>query len=405
MQSGRQKLWSIGGGKESVGKSFLTAHVAAALARSGKSVLAVDADTDDSKLHDYLGVKTPAPTLADYLENRAPAKAALLETAYRGLRMISRAGEIFSLADPASAQKEKIISLLTGLDAEYIVVDLGAKISTHVLDFFNFSDEGIVLVAPDPGSMQNAYEFVKSGLFRKIERNFISNQAVVRFLREIREDHGTLNPRSMVEFFDLLCSTDPDVADKVANVVSGYRPLIMVNLAKSEEDRRVAKIIQATCSKFLDVEIGSFGLVVVDPSVRKALEEGKLLDFDDPKCVPARQIMRAVTNLVNRTQQQETVQSDEASKPAPPPAPLMGLNDNIEVGGREIHVQTEDMGGRYTVTQIFCDGRILKSTKSDYPAEIRQDSQRSQKMDFMRQQHLDAIRDIEKRKAQIVHPA
>lgn len=404
MQSGRQKLWSIGGGKESIGKSFLTAHVAAALARSGKSVLAVDADIDHSKLHEYLGIKTPAKTLADYLENRAPAKEALLETAYTGLRMISRAGEIFSLADPASVQKEKIISLLTGTDAEYIVVDLGVKISTHVLDFFNFSDEGIVLVTPDPASMQNAYEFVKGGLFRKIERNFVSNQAVVRFLREIREDHGTLNPRSMVEFFDLLCSTDPEVADKVANVVSSYRPLMMVNLAKSEEDRRVAKIIQATCSKFLDVEIGSFGLVVGDPSVRKALEQGRLLDFDDPKCVPARQIMRAVTNLVNHTQQQETVQSDAETKPATP-APLMGLNDNIELGGREIHVQTEDMGGRYTLTQIFCDGRILKSTKSEYPAATREESQRSQKMEFMRQQHLDALRDVEKRKAQIVHPA
>jgi flagellar biosynthesis protein FlhG len=401
MQAGRQKLWSIGGGK---GKSFLTAHVATALARSGKSVLAVDADTDDSKLHDYLGIKTPAQTLADYLENRVPAKEVLLETAHPSLRMISRAGEILSLADPASTRKEKIISLLTGLDAEYIVVDLGAKISTPVLDFFNFSDEGIVLVAPDPASMQNAYEFVKGGLFRKIERNFGSNQAVVRFLREIREDHGTLNPRSMVEFFDLLCSTDREVAEKVANIVSSYRPLIMVNLAKSEEDRRVAKIIQATCSKFLDVEIGSFGLVVVDPNMRQSPEQGGLLDFDDPKCVPARQILRAVATLVNRTEQQESVHSEAETKPAAP-APIMGLNDNVELGGREIHVQTEDMGGRYAVTQIFCDGRILKSTKSEYPAEMRDDSQRSHKMEFMRQQHRDALRDVEKRKAQIVHPA
>ena len=68
MQSTKPKFWTIGGGKGGVGKSILTASMGVALARMGRSVIAVDADLGAANLHTYLGVANPSYTLQDILE-------------------------------------------------------------------------------------------------------------------------------------------------------------------------------------------------------------------------------------------------------------------------------------------------------------------------------------------------
>src|SRR5436309_9425408 len=117
MQSSRQKFWTIGGGKGGVGKSILTASMGVALARMGKSVIAVDADLGAANLHTYLGIKSPAHTLLDVLQNRATAEDVLLQTPESGLRMISCAGDILGIANPMFGEKEKIIQFIASLNA------------------------------------------------------------------------------------------------------------------------------------------------------------------------------------------------------------------------------------------------------------------------------------------------
>ena len=51
------------------------------------------------------------------------------------------------------------------LEADYILVDLGAGNSLSVLDFFLMSDGGILVVTPEPTSMENAYRFLKSAFY------------------------------------------------------------------------------------------------------------------------------------------------------------------------------------------------------------------------------------------------
>ena len=81
----------------------------------------------------------------------------------------------------------------------------------------------------------------------------------------------------------------------------------------------------------------------------------------------------------------------------------MGLNDNVEVDGVELHVQTEDFGpARPTLTtQVFQGGRILLSRRSDYAAAA---GGRDSKvvMELMRKQHFDVIREIEEGRVTIV---
>ncbi len=403
MAGKHQKFWTFGGGKGGVGKSFLTASIGVVLARMGKSVIAVDADLGSANLHTYLGIKSPSHTLTDLLQHRASVDQILLPTPVAGLRIISCAGDILGMANPLFGEKERMMSVISDLDADYVLVDLGAGTSFNVLDFFNMSDEGIVIVSPDPASMQNAYAFIKSAIYRRIQRQLGNNEAVVMALKQSREMPPN-KPRRMVDFYDLLCTSDPRAAEAVATLVDGYRPMMIVNMAGAEQDQRVAEILQSASKTFLNVDIRFCGLVASDPAVRRACQRMTVLNFDAPGCVAAQQIRKAAERLLNYSERRP--QEDGNERPVPG-TPTMGLNDNLDFLGRQLHIQTEDLGytGRCIQTQVFCDGRVLLSTKSEYPASVQQQADRSQLVELMHKQHYNVIRELESKKVRILRPA
>lgn len=398
-----QQFWTIGGGKGGVGKSFLTASMGVVLAQMGNSVIVVDADLGSANLHIFLGIKSPSPTLLDILEDRASAEEVLIPTSQPGLRLLSCAADILGMANPASPEKEKIIKFISNLNADYILVDLGSGTSYNVLDFFNMSDEGIVVASPDPASIQNAYAFIKSAIFRRVQMKFSTDEVVASALRQFRESVGSAKPRTMMDFYDMLCTTDPGLAEKVAAVVDHYRPLIIVNMASSEEDQRIAEIIHTAAKRFLNVDIRYCGLVLADPAVRKATQRLTLPDFRDKNCAVTQQIRQTVERLLNCSPT-----PDFAKRGQPAPAtPMMGLNDNLEFMGNSLHIQTENLGftGRCITTQVFCNGKVILSAKSEYPSTIRDQKDQSQVRELMRKQHFNVIRELEGRKTPMPRPA
>ena len=86
--------------------------------------------------------------------------------------------------------------------------------------------------------------------------------------------------------------------------------------------------------------------------------------------------------------------------------PTMGLNDNLEFMGKKLHVQTENMGfdHRYITTHVFCNGRVVLSTKSEYPPDLHGSDDPSKIQGLMRKQHFDVIRKIEGKRIQVPNP-
>ncbi len=85
----------------------------------------------------------------------------------------------------------------------------------------------------------------------------------------------------------------------------------------------------------------------------------------------------------------------------------MGLNDELEILDKHLHIQTEDLGytGRCITTQVFCRGRVILSTKSAYPSTISDGNARGQITELMRRQHFNVIRELESKKVRLLHPA
>lgn len=398
----RNRLWTIGSGKGGVGKSLLTASMGIALARAGRSVIVVDANLAAPNLHAYFGIKAPACTLLDVLEGHAGIADALVATQEPRLHCLSCVGDDLGMADITPAMQLEMSGRLAGLETDLVLIDGGSGGSLSVLDWFNLADEGIVVASPDPAAMQCSYAFIKNAIFRRVQKKYEFHEEVGAALKQMQVRTSTAKPRTMTDLFELLRRMAPDTVEDVAADVNSWHPIMIINMATSEQDQRIAEIIQTAARKFLNVDIQFYGSVSFDAIVRKATQRANLMDGSDPDSVPAQQMRQIALQLAD----------DRALAPAVVPAVptaqstthgATGLNDNLVVMGKELHVQTEDLGaeGGGIITQVFCDGRVLLSTKSEYSQALRDLDAGDRLAESMRAQHYHVIREIETRRTKL----
>ena len=81
----------------------------------------------------------------------------------------------------------------------------------------------------------------------------------------------------------------------------------------------------------------------------------------------------------------------------------IGLNDNLDFMGRQLHVQTEnsEFPTARIVTHVFTNGRILLSRKSDYPEDVRESKDLAKIEELMRVQHHQIIQEIAEKQKRI----
>src|SRR4030043_927762 len=171
-QANSQKTtWTIGGGKGGSGKSFITANIGICLSKLGVRVILIDADLGGANLHTFLGISPPSLSLSDFIKKRVSRlQEVLIPTGIPNLQLLTGAQDLLNAADAKSAQKRKLLHSIQGLESDYILVDLGGGNALSVLDLFLMSDGGILVVTPEPTSIENTYRFLESAFYRRLRQ-------------------------------------------------------------------------------------------------------------------------------------------------------------------------------------------------------------------------------------------
>jgi flagellar biosynthesis protein FlhG len=277
-----QKMWSIGGGKGGTGKSFVTLSLGIRMARMGKKVVIIDADLGGANMHTLLGIRSPDLTLNDFLEKRADTLSQVcIGTPIDHLNLISGGDDILNLANPKFSQKERIIRNLNKLEADYIFLDLGAGTSFNILDFFIYTPGKIVVVSPFPTSVQNAYGFIKSALYRKLSRLFARNNEILRLIKRLIDPGSEERINSTVELIAAVEKIDTTSASLMHKEVDAFKIKLIVNMAKSEENKKVGDIIKIVSDKYLGVDVEVLKTIPFDALVEKSILLTKPLLFTD----------------------------------------------------------------------------------------------------------------------------
>ena len=157
----RSRITAITSGKGGVGKTFVAANLAAALARQGQRVLVLDADLGLANLDVVLNL-FPKITLHDVFTGRCPLEDAILPAPGGFSVLLTGSGmvEYSRMTPEVRDQLQQVIDQVAPR-FDHVLLDTGAGISDVVLYTVSLADEVLVVATPEPTSMTDAYATIK----------------------------------------------------------------------------------------------------------------------------------------------------------------------------------------------------------------------------------------------------
>jgi flagellar biosynthesis protein FlhG len=265
------RLLAVGGGKGGVGKTFVTANLATALARLGKRVVVVDVDLDGANLHTCLGVPSPRRSLADFVSEREEDLGKLLvDTPLANLKLIGATHGNLADAQPSHLRRVRLVRGLRQLDADFVLLDLGAGAHASVLDYFLVSDDGILVLQPEPTSVENAYSFLRAAFYRRMRLAMVGHgvRQLVTLAMDQRNERGIRTPLDLLREIE---ATDTAEARRFVETMRVFKPRVIVNGARTAEDVKLGFAVSSVCKKYFGIDAEYLGYVNYDEEARRSV--------------------------------------------------------------------------------------------------------------------------------------
>jgi len=278
------RLLSVGGGKGGIGKSLVAANVAIELARRGQRVVLVDADLGGANLHTGLGLDLPKRGLHDFLERRVPRlEDVLAPTPIPRLALVAGSIDHVDAAHPKYSQKVRLVKALAALDADQVVVDLGAGTHLDVLDLFLVSDHGLLVLVPEPASVENVYRFLKAAFWRRVRHAVAAHGCEAQLRAVIGE--GTF--KSPADILGALSARHPQAGAVLAREIAAFRPRLLVNQTRTPQDEEVGQAVVAAWRRFFGLNMDYLGHVPHDSEMWRAMRARRPLLVHAPEAPAA----------------------------------------------------------------------------------------------------------------------
>ncbi len=265
----------VASGKGGVGKTFLTANLAMALARKGARVLAVDLDLGGSNLHSFLGIANRHPGVGDFLKARVSELSGLIvPTGIRDLGLLTGEGRTPFMANLPFAQKQRLLRAVHALPADYILLDLGAGTAYDTLDFFRASPRGLLVTTPEYPAIMGVLGFIKHCCLRTVTRSVSKRPPVREHIQGLFKRPMVEGRLTMQRILDETRRLDPEAAGLIERALEGFRPRLVFNLGTHPDELKVTPKIDRSLREMLSVDVDHFGFVFDDPAVRASVREG-----------------------------------------------------------------------------------------------------------------------------------
>ena len=264
-------IWPIGGGKGGTGKSFLTGNIGILLAKQNFKTLLFDADLGAPNVHTIIGLANPALSLSDFLSKKV---ATLQETVEAmpipNLFLISGARNKLHIANLTHEQKAKVLRAISGLDYDYILLDLGTGTSFNTIDFFTLSDSGIFVCTPEPTSIENIYRLIRSVYVRKIRQVL----KIDRF-RNLATEAEARNQDAIIQspeyLLEVLKDIHPEEGRMLESTLKAFQFKLVINQMRREDNPKIGVLICRIIERHLGLKIQFIGNVSYDESVHEAV--------------------------------------------------------------------------------------------------------------------------------------
>lgn len=282
-------LLPVAGGKGGVGKSIVSLNLAVTLAHQCKNTILCDLDLGGANLHTLLGLKNNQAGLGTYITKQETDFSNLLQaTGIPSLQFIAGDCHYPGVANMDFFTKKKLIKNITSLDADYIIMDLGAGSTYNIIDFFLTSYDGLIVVSPDLTSILNAYSFLKSAVFRFCYRLFGAKSPERQILQNSILQRMEGKEYSFEQILSVIASKFPDSAERALTEMKKLHPRIIMNMGRGHSDIDLGNRLLSLTRNKLSIEADYIGFIPYDENISLSIARRQPLSImkpDSPFCL------------------------------------------------------------------------------------------------------------------------
>lgn len=299
-------IWAIGGGKGGTGKTFLSANLAIALGIDRGDVIAIDADLGGPNLHTLLGIRENGRDLGDFIRNQVDRLEDIAApTSFPGLRLIRGSESTLFMANLNHYKKLKLIRQIKSLPAKRVIIDLGTGSAYNTLDLFVVARPGILVVTPEPTSIENTYLFLRTCALRILSA-YARYFEIAEFEQRVREGLESRST-SLRSFLEKLSASDGSAGQILTAALRSLKLYLVVNKARDKKDALLGRSIVDLVRKYFLINLELLGTIPYDERVHWSLKKFTPFIFEFPESAVA----QAIRAMAERLAQEEPAAGEE----------------------------------------------------------------------------------------------
>ena len=293
------QILPIASGKGGVGKSAISLNLSIALAQLGKKVILCDFDFGGANLHTMLGHKNNKPGLGHFINKLEDHLEPLIqETAVENLGFIAGDCLIPGTANMDFFSKRKILKELNQLDADYVILDLGAGSAYNTLDFFLVTYKSILVTTPEITSILNAYSFLKSSAFRFFAQQFSAKSEERKFIQDFTHTRLEGTELSFVNLMEELYKKFPESSAKAINKLDLFRPQVILNKGRESNDIAMGQRLKSLVKNKLNMNMEFIGFIPHDDEISLSIARRTPLILSNPEGDFARRVYPTAQRII-----------------------------------------------------------------------------------------------------------
>ncbi len=308
------RLIAVGGGKGGAGRTLVATGLAVFVAQLGKRVVLVDAAAQAATQSATFGIARAdgvAPPWAP-----APVDLRGVETVIPNLRLLEAASERGPRSGvPVGRPRE--LARVSG--ADYLVVDLAAGTGGRTLTAMLDADAMVVVVTPEPASVEALYRFVRHAYARRLAAKLRELPSALLALRGAVR--AAVGPPMPVQLAEAVAGVSSEVAAVAWGELGRLRVRVVVNQSRSRADLDLGEALARVCLRRMGVPLDYIGHVEFDDAVFLAARRRRPLLVDAPAAKASRNLERIARRLLAAETGRAGMDLPRASGAAVPPPP------------------------------------------------------------------------------------
>lgn len=279
------------GGKGGTGRSLVAANLAMFLSRLGREVVLADLDPSGSNLHTYLGMEPLLPPPGAFLRDPGPPR---LDAVPSTKLVLCRTP--WPMGAGLQSLREEALDAALSQGADVVILDMGTQADALTLDTFLAADAGIVVVLPEPVSLERAYTFLREALYRRLLNGDDEPAVVARALLSADQVGQLDTPADLVS---ALLGVHPNAADAIRARVLSFTPRILINKCRSRADREMAAGLVSALRRRWGVGAIPLGGVEYDEVAWEATRRRRSVMVEYPASALAGHVERLARRLLS----------------------------------------------------------------------------------------------------------